>query len=194
MRIGYLDALAPQARFVHIVRDGVDVCRSIDRLATTNTYRIAGKPTLNQWWGVEDAKWRALAGDGAAAGYYPKQVDGLRDHLVRGAYEWLVSLHEVERMRDMLGERLLDISYSTLTADPETALRQICTFLGLDAPPAWLQTAAATVDPLRSNEGEAVVLPAPMARAFNEFQARFGFANRASPADDPGHQPNFERL
>ncbi len=57
-------------------------------------------------------------------------------------------------MRDMLGERLLDISYSTLTADPETALRQICTFLGLDA---------------------------PMARAFNEFQARFGFANRASP-------------
>ncbi len=36
-----------------------------------------------------------------------------------------------------------------------------------------------TVGPQRSNEGEAVVLPAAMSRAFNELQQHFGFANRA---------------
>ncbi len=82
-------------------------------------------------------------------------------------------------MRELLGKRLLELTYSALTADPETALRQICTFLDLDAPRAWLETAAATVGPQRSNEGEAVVLPAAMSRAFNELQQHFGFANRA---------------
>src|SRR5690606_11705214 len=31
LRIGYLEQLAPNAKFLHIVRDGVDVCRSIHR-------------------------------------------------------------------------------------------------------------------------------------------------------------------
>ena len=92
LRIGYLNALAPQSKFVHIVRDGVDVSSSIAQLATTNSYKIANKPKLNQWWGVENYKWKALSRGGADAGYYPHEVSLLKTHCERGAYEWLVSL------------------------------------------------------------------------------------------------------
>ena len=182
LRIGYLEALAPDARFMHIVRDGVDVCRSIDRIATANTYRIAGKPTHNQWWGLDDIKWDALARDGVAAGYYEDQVGELHSHLAKGAYEWLVTQREVDRWRDALGDRLFELRYSDLTADPRAVLGEMCAFLGLDAPPAWLDAAAEILGPGRHNEGATVVLPPSMCRAFNAYQERFGFAGRAVDA------------
>ncbi|MGA3067874.1 MAG: sulfotransferase, partial [Tepidisphaeraceae bacterium] len=39
-RVGYLDQLRPGCKYVHLLRDGVDVARSIDRLSRDQTYRI----------------------------------------------------------------------------------------------------------------------------------------------------------
>jgi hypothetical protein len=182
MRIGYLDALVPHAKYVHIVRDGVDVSRSIGRIAVANTYRVTGKRGHNQWWGVDGIKWDTLARDGAAAGYFAHEVDRLQDDQVRGAYEWLVTHGEVDRWRKVLGDRLLDVLYPSLTADPESELRRLCAFLDLDAPEAWLEQARQMIGPARQNEGDAVTLPPSMCAAFNAYQERFGFANRAVPA------------
>jgi hypothetical protein len=182
MRIEYLDALAPQARYVHIVRDGVDICRSIDRLATHNTYKLGGKPTANQWWGVDESKLEALIRDGVSAGYFSAEAGDLQDHLARGAYEWLVTLLEVDRCRGLLSDRLFEFSYPELTADPAGVLERACRFLGLEAPPPWLDEATKTVGPARRHEGPAVVLPPSMCAAFNAFQQRYGFENRAVPA------------
>ena len=118
MRIGFLDALAPGARYVHIARDGVDVCRSIDRLASENTYKMGGKSRTNQWWGTDDAKWHALLRDGIEAGYHPGEAPRLEGHLAWGAYEWIVTLLEVDRYRDALADRLFEIRYPDLAADP----------------------------------------------------------------------------
>jgi hypothetical protein len=186
MRIGFLEALAPQASFVHIVRDGVDVCRSIDRIATANTYKMGGKPTANQWWSVDDAKWEALVRDGTAAGYHEHEVRQVQGHLARGAYEWLVSLHEVDRCRESLGGRLFELRYPDLTGDPGPVLESICEFLELDSPRAWLDKAAKAIGAARHHEGRAIVLPASMCRSFNDFQERFGFVSRAVPADSTG--------
>ena len=183
LRIGYLEALAPSARYVHIVRDGVDVCRSIDRISTANLYRIAGKPALHQWWGVQNAKWDALARDGSAAGYYEAEVPRLQSHLARGAYEWLVSLHEIDRWRAFLGDRFFELRYPELTADPGSVLKSMGNFLGLGAPRAWLETAPSMLEPPPRNEGGTIVLPPAMASAFNDFQERYGFASRAASAD-----------
>ena len=57
LRIGYLDALVPGARFIHIVRDGIDAARSIEKVARVNR-RMAFRPSLNEWWGV----WRCEVG------------------------------------------------------------------------------------------------------------------------------------
>jgi glycosyltransferase involved in cell wall biosynthesis len=182
-RIGYLESLAPNARFIHLVRDGVDVCRSIDRLSRDRTYRMVGKPGMNRWWGRRGSKWIALAADGMAAGYFPDEVPRLQSYESKGAYEWVVSLEEVERARAGLGDRLLEMSYQRLTTDPAAALTEICTFLGLSVPQRWLQKSVDTIEKGRTNLGKPLLLPPRICQAFNAWQERYGFEGRAMPGE-----------
>ena len=178
-RIGYLDAISPGCKFIHLIRDGVDVARSIDRLSRDRGYGIVGKPDLNRWWGRAGSKWAALARDGSASEYFSDEISKLTSYESKGVYEWLVSIAEVDRWREKLGDRLLEITYEQLTTKPKESLRRICEFLSLEAHEAWLSRAAARIDEPRRNYGLPVVLPAKMAEAFNRFQQRFDFVNRA---------------
>jgi CelD/BcsL family acetyltransferase involved in cellulose biosynthesis len=179
LRIGYLDALAPQAHFVHIVRDGVDVARSIEQVAAV-TRRMAFRPPLNEWWGVGDVKWNALERDGRAARYYPQDVERLTTDAQRGAYEWLVSLREVEAWRARLGPRLFEFRYQDLTDQPRRTLQAVMDAVGLACPGGWLDQAAARVRPARTSHGKPLALPGQMCADFNSQQAGFGFTGRAA--------------
>ncbi|NJM87062.1 MAG: sulfotransferase [Hydrococcus sp. RU_2_2] len=180
VRIGYLNALAPEAKFIHIIRDGFDVACSIERLASTNQYKIANKPHLNQWWGNNNYKWKAMMRDCIAAGYFPHEIDRLSDHRSKAAYEWLVSLSEVDCWREKLGDRLCEVTYTQLTKNPESVLRNICAFLNLDMSNTWLEGAIAQVKPSKPSVPKTIVLPPAMCEAFNSYQERFGFTNRAT--------------
>jgi hypothetical protein len=185
LRIGYLDAVAPEARFVHIARDGIDVTRSIERMAGI-TRRMVFRPPLNEWWGVGEAKWTALVRDGQAASYYSDEVGQLTTDAQRGAYEWLLSLREVEGWRVRLGSRLVELRYQDLANDPETTLRTLMDRVGLSCPHSWLAQAAASVSPVRNSDGTGLALPSQMCDDFNCFQARFGFRGRATLKSHPG--------
>jgi hypothetical protein len=106
LRLGFLDALEPTARFVHIVRDGTSVVESIAKMAETNIPMLAGR-THNLWWGVNDSKWRALVADGAQAGYFAGEIGDLHGDMQRAAYEWVVCMREVQRYRRLLGARVI---------------------------------------------------------------------------------------
>jgi hypothetical protein len=178
-RIGYIDALAPGSKFIHIVRDGIDVTNSIAHLAQENSYKIAGLPALNQWWGIDYSKWKALAKDGARAGYYPKAIAKLAEHSDKGAYEWLVSLKEVDRWRQSLGARLYELNYNEFTRNPSVKLQELCQFLELDAVQPWLSSATQTVRIAKSSKNT-LQLPAAMCDDFNAYQARYHFSGRAT--------------
>lgn len=179
LRIGYLEALAPGSKFVHIVRDGVDVCQSINRLASTNSYKIAGKPTLNQWWGVDFAKWKILISDGTTAGYYTDEVYRLDNHSSMAAYEWLVTLSEIERWRAILGDRLKELTYNTFTSQPRTTLDELCVFFEIDLPFSWIDKAVSAISSFQRNDKFTLSLPPAMCKAFNNYQEQYGFPNRA---------------
>lgn len=178
-RIGYLDAMAPEARFVHIVRDGVDVAHSIERMAAV-TRRMAFRAPLNEWWGVGDAKWAALERDGREAGYYSNELNWLTRDIQRGAYEWLVSMHEVEHWRSGLGARFVELRYQDLIADPRGTLQAIMNSVRLSCPQRWLEQAAAKVNQSSKPQGGHLPLPQQMCAGFNGFQASFGFTGRAN--------------
>jgi Sulfotransferase family len=179
LRIGYINALAPDARFVHIIRDGIDVARSIEKKSAV-TKRIAFRPLVNEWWGAGETKWMALRRDGKAAGYYSDQVDQLTTSVQRGAYEWLLSVREAERWRASLGSRLSTVRYQDLSEDPNTALRGLTVSVGLSCPEPWLSEAAGLVRAPGDRQGNPVALPGQMCADFNEFQRSFGFAGRAT--------------
>ena len=178
LRIGYLDAMAPEARFVHIVRDGVDVAHSIERMAAV-TRRMAFRAPLNEWWGVGDAKWAALERDGREAGYYSNELNWLTRDIQRGAYEWLVSMHEVERWRSGLGGRFVELRYQDLIADPRSTLQAIMNSVRLSCPQRWLEQAAAKVNRSSKPHSGHLPLPQQMCAGFNGFQESFGFTGRA---------------
>ncbi|MDY6937088.1 MAG: sulfotransferase [Cyanobacteriota bacterium] len=179
LRIGYLNTLAPNAKFIHLVRDGVEVCHSIHKLARTNCYKIAGKPDFNQWWGDRDAKWQAMVGDGIKAGYYPDDIGDFEDLQHRGAYEWLLSLAEVDRQRGQLGDRLYEITYPELTTQPRQILETLCGFLQLDAPRPWIEKAIAPIEAPQPATLHLSLPPDPC-EAFNTYQQRYGFPRRAA--------------
>jgi len=179
LRIGYLEAIAPGAKFVHLVRDGAQVCHSIARLATENEYKIAGKPALNQWWGVDGSKWKALQRNGIEAGYYPEEAIALNSDLEKAAYEWLVTLHEIDRWREPLGDRFYELTYSQFLDNPRSHLQQLCTFLELDSPQSWLDEAVARIRSPKTPQQLHLKLPPAMATAFDDYQKRYQFANLA---------------
>jgi len=118
---------------MHILRDGIDVASSIERTAMI-TKRMAFRPPLNAWWCVDDVKWSALIRDGRASGYYPEEVCELVTDAQLGAYEWLVSIREVDAWRGQLGPRLVELHYQDLTDQPHKTLRTLTDSLSLTCP------------------------------------------------------------
>lgn len=182
-RIGMLEALTHgDGRFIHIVRDGVDVARSIDRLASNQPYKMAGRADYNQWWGSNNLKWQRLEAEGPAHGHFTAgAVAQLISNAQRGAYEWLTSLGEADRWRATLGERLLEITYRDLTRDTKGVFARLAEHVGAAAPDEWLAQAEAMVSPERKNKGGELRLPPHMAEQFNKYQERYGYENRAEP-------------
>jgi Sulfotransferase family len=179
LRIGFLEAIAPGARFVHIVRDGVNVSYSIERKAEV-ARRLAFRPPLNNWWGVGDMKWITLKEDGRAAGYYPCEVNQLTTHAQRGAYEWLVSLHEVNAWRARLGARLVELRLDDLISDPKKLLKSVMDALNLSIPNGeWLDRAIRKVHHPTEEGDTELALPGQMRVDFNNFQEGYGFKGRA---------------
>jgi hypothetical protein len=134
---------------------------------------------VNDWWGSNDSKWRLLEREGPAAGYYPDVAARLDSNIERAAYEWLVSVGEVDRWRSPLGDRLYELTYQSLVESPEPVLGGLAEFLGLDAPASWIADAAGMVAAPDGRDGDSPVLPPRMAEDFNGFQRRYGFAGRA---------------
>ena len=179
LRIGFLEAIAPGARFVHIVRDGVNVAHSIARKAAV-TRRLAFRPPLNNWWGVDDVKWTALKQDGRATGYYPDEVHQLITDTQRGAYEWLLSVREVNAWRAYLGARLIEFRLDDLISDPREILKSVSDALIQPLSGERLDQVIVKVHHTTNDYDTELVLPGRMQVDFNNLQESYDFKGRAT--------------
>ena len=86
-------------------------------------------------------------------------------HVIRNPYDnvatrWLRTPHQtlekmaerqfalamhVDKLRARLGDQVLDVRHEDVIADPHAQIERMCTFLGLDAPPDYLDAAAGIV-------------------------------------------------
>jgi hypothetical protein len=112
-RVAYLRAAFPDARFIHVVRDG--------RAVASSLCKVDWWSGEGQWgWGPLDRADRALYAE-----------SGHHEIVLAGLY-WKVLMAEYARARaETPSEALLEIRYDALVRRPVDTLRQILTFLDM---------------------------------------------------------------
>lgn len=114
LRVPFLDAVFPAARFVHVVRDGRDVAASL-------MFRNRG----DRWGHLEVPGWRELLAR------YP-----VENH-IRCAHQWRDALVIARRdARSLPPERYLEARYEDLVESPAEVVARVLGFLGLPQDPA----------------------------------------------------------
>ncbi len=111
----------PDARFIHIYRNGLEVARSIEKLSKEGS-----------WFGLNDYKWDRLAAYAekrtAAAG-----LAGLcEDYYPKGLLEWRLSTEAaVDFLAGLPREDFIELSYRSFNRDPVQVTRNLLRFMGL---------------------------------------------------------------
>jgi LPS sulfotransferase NodH len=111
IRIPFLNAVFPDARFLHIVRDGRDVTASL-------MFRNRGE----RWGHLETPGWRELLAR------FPTQ-----NH-IRCAHQWrdamAIARHDVVAL-GLKPDRYLEVRYEDLVRDPKPVIARVLALLGL---------------------------------------------------------------
>jgi hypothetical protein len=156
--IPLLHAQFPAARFVHLHRDGPDCALSMSRhpafrreilaIGAVRTTALPAGSTLQQ---VNDAlpeRFRGLICP-------PYDARKLRDFPIPvevfGRDRWSPMIRAgVAALAQVPGQARTSLRYEDLLADPGPNLARIAQFIGISAPPRWLDQACRTVDPTRT--------------------------------------------
>ncbi|WP_206066543.1 sulfotransferase [Nonomuraea composti] len=158
-----LRRLFPEARFVHLHRDGPDCALSMSRhpsfrwqTLAISAVRAAGLPptaTLEEVEAALPARFRGLICPPYNADLlmgYPIPVH------VFGAQWWSAMVCDgVASLRELPREAWISMSYEALLRGPEAELRRLAEFAGLPVPARWLEAARRLVDPGRAGRARA---------------------------------------
>jgi hypothetical protein len=115
-RAGFIDAVFPEARFVHVVRDGRAVANSLLQMPWWEGYR-----------GPEGWGWGRLPEP------YEREWEASgRSFPVLAALEWKVLMDAFAEARSAIpSERWLEIRYEDLIHDPTASTKELVEFAGL---------------------------------------------------------------
>jgi len=173
MRLDYLNSIAPDARFIVIVRDARGVINSIVQKASNPGTQILGKEQVDGWWWVADLKWRALQADAVKYGWLPEESLVTDDDSVRAACEWIGTCESLHRTLSSVGDRAITVRYEDLATRTDTVLLAIADHLHLASPPDWLKQAQALTRPPKADDDP--ILPHVVKGRVNEWQERLGY-------------------
>jgi hypothetical protein len=120
VRIDFLDRIFPDARFIHVIRDGRAVVNSI----LTEIRRSPRRQKIPFGGFCKPPDWRRL----------------LREDLVeQTALQWGEIVRYVRARRERLSQRYLEVSYEALCADPRATYKACFAFAGLPVDEAILR-------------------------------------------------------
>ena len=124
-RVRLINAIFPDARYMHIYRNGLEVARS-----------IAAMSDAGIWFGANKYKWNELeklARSNPGTAHLPDMCTSYYD---QGLLEWRLSTEAVVSFLDMLpADRVYELSYTDLVSDPVKAITLALRFIGLDMQP-----------------------------------------------------------
>jgi hypothetical protein len=185
-RLRWLRKLFPQARFLHIVRNGPDVVSSITRLSWDRSYRVGGRPNMGKWWGVGNHKLKQLIREAPLFVGYRSELETLLtssayDYRLFAAHEWISANRDIEQSKKRLGLSDLDytlIRYEDLIRDPVGELRALNRWMGLvDPGTRFYQTAERLVRPRDKPGTDEFALAGWILDDFTKTMRQYGFCS-----------------
>lgn len=147
LRVPFVKAVFPDAKYIAIVRDGRDVVESAERcwrkppgvgdvLRKLRTFPWLQCAPYGWKYGASAAR-RCLHLDKHLRTWGPRYA-GIDDDVCRlslvevCARQWLASIEHYERSRCLFStDQLLELRYEELVGDPPAQVRRICGFLGV---------------------------------------------------------------
>jgi Sulfotransferase family len=121
-RIPFLLGVFPHARFIHVIRNGVEVARSIEQ-------RIL----QSAWYGWNDYKWNELRRLASASPWGKDAVQRCKTNYQKGLLEWRLSLeYAFQGLAALPHERSLEIRYERLLENPSKICGNVQKFLAED--------------------------------------------------------------
>ena len=137
-RVPFVLKLFPKARFVAILRDGVDTCSSVTGWSKRKGETVADE--THDWWGRDGRKWQMIVDQ-----LVPEHTDlaplqdklrTAQDHRDRAAVEWIISMREAKAMAAQHPE-VLSITFEDLCAKPDEILSQMTQHCGISEDPVF---------------------------------------------------------
>jgi len=120
-RLPFISTIFPDALFVNLLRNGLEVARSIERM-----------PEEKFWYGHDDYKWKLLAEYAGRSERYRDLVALCDRPRRRGLLEWRMSVEVAEEFfAAMPAERHTSVTYAELLDRPTEVIRRIEEFAGL---------------------------------------------------------------
>jgi hypothetical protein len=131
-RVPFVEALFSQARFIAIVRDGVDTCSSVTGWSSRKGSEVGEE--IHDWWGRDGRKWRLiveqLVPEHADLAPLQDRLLEVTDHRDRAAVEWIVSMRAAASVAK--NDSVMTVRYEELCAQPETVLPDLLNHCGLE--------------------------------------------------------------
>ncbi|MDP9068661.1 MAG: sulfotransferase [Actinomycetota bacterium] len=126
LRVPFIDAIFPDARYIFLQRDGRDNINSLINAWRTPRYRTYQLPEPHAVPGVDPKWWKFTL--------YPGWRDDARGPLeVVCAKQWKLSYdYALAALEEVPPERWLRVSYEDLVEAPEDEVGRIMSFLGLE--------------------------------------------------------------
>lgn len=175
-RVPFVRRVFPDAKFLVLVRNGIDVCRSVGNWSATHS--VHGEDSSIDWWGRNDRKWHCLIDDVVESEPDLRQH---RDHFRtltrqtdRAALEWILTMRAADDVLQRIPENAMLIRYESLTNDPSRSLDDIIEFCGLPPDENVHAYASEVLRPRASSTD--IVLDERLRAPFKSMMRKFEYA------------------
>ena len=143
-RLKFINHVFPEARYLYIHRNGLEVASSIATRAEEST-----------WSGRNDIKWKCLKE--FAHGHHKDLLLQSESHFDRGLFEWRLSIELSEDFFSKMDEsKFFALSYKTLIKNPLLQIARIFDFLELEYTEDFVKDLAENIRP--QTEKQPVIL------------------------------------
>ena len=124
-RLGFVSNIFPDARFIIIRRNGLEVAKSIERMCQDG-----------KWYVANPAKWRYLE-HYAKSKHDTENLPALcENYYEMGLLEWRLSTEAIEEFLGGQPEtHYIRVNYASLVKDKTDTVRKIISFMGLEEDP-----------------------------------------------------------